>query len=478
MKTVIMAGGRGTRIQSLAPEVPKPMIPIDGKPVLEHEIICLREQGFTDLILTVSHMGDKIMDYFGDGSGVSPSTGEPFGVHIRYYIEGQPLGNAGALYKLYASGILGKKEDFLLLNADAVFDVDFRRFVQFHKDSHALATLFTHPNAHPYDSGLVIADEKHRVTAWLAKEDARPAYYKNRVNAGLHVLNTTALDVAGIVAGAVGAPDEQGNQVKIDLDRQVLKPLAGSGKMYCYDSPEYVKDMGTPQRYAAVCRDYASGLAAAKNLRNKQRAVFLDRDGTINRYRGFLRDIREFELLEQAADAIRELNNAGYLCIVVTNQPVVARGEITEEGLREIHNKMETLLGQEGAYVDAIYYCPHHPHKGFEGEVAELKINCDCRKPKPGMLLQAARDYHICLEESWMVGDSARDIQAGIAAGCRTVWIAGGEDAGNSHDMQPGCENVWIAGNEDGNAVKKGTHNYGQDVTASSLYAAVRYILS
>lgn len=149
------------------------------------------------------------------------------------------------------------------------------------------------------------------------------------------------------------------------LDRQLLKPLAGTGKMFCYDSPEYVKDMGTPERYDAVCEDYKAGRVSGKNLQNKQKAIFLDRDGTINKYVGFLRNINEFELLDGAADAIKKINASGYLAIVITNQPVIARGEVSFEELERIHNKMETLLGKKGAYLDAIYFCPHHPHKGY-----------------------------------------------------------------------------------------------------------------
>lgn len=408
MKAVIMAGGKGTRIASVARDIPKPMIPIEGKPVLEHELECLREQGFTDIILTVSHLGHVIMDYFGDGSGISPATGKSFGVKIEYFVEAEPLGNAGALFRLKDK----LTEDFLLLNADAIFDIDFGRFVVWHREKGGLATLFTHPNSHPYDSGLILADEDGAVRQWLTKEDARPQWYRNRVNAGLHVLSPALLE-------------KQPDTPKIDLDRQLLKPLAGTGKMYCYDSPEYVKDMGTPERYEGVCRDYAAGLVRARNLRNKQRAIFLDRDGTINRYVGFLRDIEQFELLPGAAEAIRRINASGYLAIVITNQPVIARGEVTREKLREIHDKMETLLGREGAYVDAIYYCPHHPHRGYPGEVAELKIDCDCRKPKPGLLLRAAEDYNIDLTKSWMIGDSQSDMQAGEAAGCKTALVDG-----------------------------------------------------
>jgi len=410
MKVVIIAGGKGTRISSIASDIPKPMIRIENKPILEYGIECLHDQGFTDIILTVSHLGNIIMEYFGDGTGVSPVTNKPFGVNITYYYEKEPLGNAGALFEIREQLI----EDFLLLNADAVFDVNFVRFVEFHKRHEGLVTLFTHPNSHPYDSGLIIADNNRTVQQWLTKEDNRPTYYRNRVNAGLHVISPRILDVEILTP-------------KVDLDRQLLKPLAGTGKMFCYDSPEYVKDMGTPERYLSICEDFIAGRVKRKSLQNKQKAVFIDRDGTINKYVGFLRRIDEFELIDDVVEAIKIINSSEYLAIVVTNQPVIARGEVSFKELTEIHQKMETLLGHEGAYLDAIYFCPHHPHKGCKGERPELKFNCKCRKPRPGMLLQAAADLNIDLKQSWMVGDGENDVKAGKAGGCKTALIGTAE---------------------------------------------------
>ena len=438
MKTVLMAGGKGTRISGLFPDIPKPLIPIKGKdgiekPVLEWEICSLRDQGFTEIIMTVSHMADQIIDYFGDGSR--------FGVNIKYFVEEIPLGNAGALFKIRAS--LGK-EPFLLLNADSVFDINFNKFVEYFKSSGGLVTLFTHPNSHPYDSGVIVSDSNGAVLQWLTKEDVRPQWYANRVNAGLHVIDPSVLDMVEVDPNIIGTQDNDGKTIKVDLDRQILKPLCGTGKMFCYDSPEYVKDMGTPERYEAVCKDFREGVVQSRNLMNKQKAVFLDRDGTINKYVGFLRNIDDFELLPGVSNAIKTINNSGYLAIIVTNQPVIARGEVTYEELNAIHNKMQTLLGREGAYVDAIYYCPHHPHKGYEGEIPELKIECECRKPKPGMLLEAANDFNIDLVQSWMVGDGENDIKAGKAAGCKTVLI--------------------------------GSDNYLQDVSVSSLEEFIKYL--
>ncbi len=400
MTAVIMAGGKGTRVASVNSQIPKPLLPVAGKPVLEHEIECLRRQGITDIILVVGHLGEQIAEYFGDG--------RDFGVHIEYIREETPLGTAGALYYLKER----LTDDFLLLNGDLIFDVDFSRLMAFHREHGALVTLLVHPNDHPYDSGLVIADRDGCVRGWLTKEDER-TWYKNCVNAGLHVLSPRLLK-------------QLKEPKKTDLDRDLIRPLILTGEVYACRSPEYVKDMGTPERIAEVERDIRNGLVRRKNLREKQRAIFLDRDGTINRYVGFLRDIDEMELLPGAAEAIRRINRSGYLTVVVTNQPVIARGEVTWEELDEIHRKLETLLGQEGAYVDDIFICPHHPDKGFAGERPEYKTECDCRKPKPGLLLQAAEKYNIDLAASWMIGDSDSDVQAGEAAGCRTVKLADG----------------------------------------------------
>jgi D,D-heptose 1,7-bisphosphate phosphatase len=431
MKVVIMAGGRGTRIASISSDVPKPMIKICGKPILEYQIENLKACGLIDIILVIGYLGNVIKDYFGDGG--------KFGVHISYFMEDHPLGTAGALFK-----IPQLREDFLLLCGDVIIDVDFNRFIQFHRKHDAWASLVSHPNGHPYDSSLLVTEiltpqvkggmpvDTKRVVRWLNKEDKR-LYYKNRVNAGIEIISPRLLEktMKNFVPRHIETPD------KVDLDRDVLKPNIESGNIYAYDTPEYIKDMGTPERYHEVEEDVKSGRVKSRNLRNLQKAVFLDRDGTINKYIGFLTKPDQLELIPGAAKAIKKINKSGYLAIVVSNQPVIARGDCTFEELQTIHDKMETELGKEGAFLDAIYFCPHHTDKGFPGERLEYKVDCECRKPKPGLLLEAAKDWNIDLLESYMIGDSDSDVEAGENAKVKgTLKIVRNKDNSLLHALQ------------------------------------------
>lgn len=419
MRAVIMAGGKGTRIASIAGDVPKPMIRMGGKPILERQTDNLKACGITDITLVIGHLGDIIRDYFGDGTR--------FGINIDYFVETTPLGTAGALFKMPQL-----TDDFLLLCGDIIIDVDFRRLIDFHKKHNAWATLVAHPNGHPYDSSIIVTQtlppsvpgglptDTHKVIKWMNKEEER-LYYKNRVNAGIEVISPLLLAEAmkNYVPRHPDVPD------KIDLDRDVLKPNINSGKIFAYDTPEYIKDMGTPDRYRETERDITSGVVRQRNLMNRQKAVFLDRDGTINKYVGLVKEPEQLELIGGAAEAVRRINKSGMLAVIVTNQPVIARGDCSWDTLQETNDRLETLLGKEGAYLDAIYVCPHHPDKGFAGERAEYKRACDCRKPKPGLLLRAAADFNIDISQSYMIGDSERDYGAGVAAGVKESILVG-----------------------------------------------------
>lgn len=402
MQAVILAGGQGTRLHSVNKQLPKPMLPIGGKPLLEHQIELLRSFGITDIILLVNHLKESIQEHFKNGSSHS--------VNISYYEEDAPLGTVGGV-KAIEEKITG---DFLVVYGDVMFDMDISRLIDFHQSNTSDCTLVLHPNDHPYDSDLVEIDAQSRITTFHSKPHDAQRYYRNLVNAGVYVFSKKIFSFLE-------------KDKKADFGKDVFPSIVSELKMFGYNTSEYLKDMGTPDRLEKVTRDLLSGKIAARNLKNRQRAIFLDRDGVLVEDKEYVSSPHELKLYPFTAAAVKKINTAGFLAIVITNQPVVARNLCTEDELRIIHNKLDTELGEAHALLDALYYCPHHPDKGFPDENPAYKIDCECRKPKPGMLLNAVRDFNIDLSASYFIGDHERDIEAGKRAGVKTIGVRTGQ---------------------------------------------------
>ena len=397
---VIVAGGKGTRLSALFGNIPKALVPVGGKPVLQHQLELAAKAGVRSATIFAGFLADQIAEFVGDGSR--------FGMNITVRVEDEPLGNAGAVLQ----SLKTLPESFFVMYGDVMMAVDLERMARVHRDHGAAFTAFVHPNDHPFDSDLIEADAEGRVTALHNAPHEPNRAYDNLVNAALYIVERNAL---------TPAPGKQ------DFTKDVMPGLIASGaKVLAYRSAEYIKDMGTPERLARVETDLKSGKLDLANAGKPRAAVFLDRDGTLNLEKGFLASQDGMELLPGVGAALKALRQAGYCLVVVTNQPVIARGEASENDVAAIHRRLQWELGKEGAYLDAIYLCPHHPDKGFAGERPELKIACQCRKPGIAMVEQACRELTLNAAASWMIGDQTRDIEMARRAGLRSILVRTG----------------------------------------------------
>ena len=428
-QAVILVGGKGTRLKEVSGNLPKPMVPVLGKPLLQYLIEQCVEYGISNIKLLASYKKEVIEDYFGDGS--------QYGASIQYIIEDVPRGTAGALM----DALPELDEQFLVVYGDTFFDIDLGSFWKFHQDQAGDASIFLHPNDHPHDSDLVEVDSDLQVQK-IHPYPHDNQWRQNLVNAAVYMFNKGALQ------GVDFASDRP------DIAKELFPlMLESKKKLYGYISTEYIKDMGTPKRLSKVEKDIDSGKVKLLKRQIPKMAIFLDRDGTINQEVNHLSSQEQFELINGVGEAICQINAAGILTVIVTNQPVIARGELKESELQVIHNKMDTLLGGQGAYIDRLYYCPHHTDSGFEGEIEALKFDCDCRKPKIGLFTQAKKDLNIVLEKSWVIGDSTRDILAAQNAGMKSILV------------------------RTGHAGKDGSYEVTPDFVAENLNEAVRLIL-
>ncbi len=395
MQAVIIAGGKGTRLRELNGNLPKPLVDIGGKPLLEHQILLARAHGIREILLLTGFGADAIQDFCQDGG--------KWDVEIKYHRESQPLGTAGAVLDAFDC----LKRDFIVLYADTMLNVNLRRMCSFHKQSTGL-TLFLHPNDHPHDSDLVEIDETNRIVQFHPYPHPPGGYFRNLVNAGLYVARKECLEPWYERRATLAYPFDFGKHLFPEM-------LAGGCHMLGYVSRDYIKDAGTPQRVYRVREDLLSGRIEAASWNCKKQAVFLAQEGMLNSFSDRLNFADESQLRPGAAEAVRTVNESGRLAIVVASHPVSAHSEYSQKALREIHNKFETLLGNEGAFVDGIYYSPHRTGDDRAGERFE-----------PVLLEKAASDLNIDTKHSWMIGGDRADIEAARRFGIRSILIQNG----------------------------------------------------
>jgi len=376
----IIAGGLGSRAHAMTGDrIPKALLPVASEPILFRQLEVLRREGVKDVTILAGHLGDQLSPAIAAAGILAP--------RVRVVVEREPLGTAGCL-----SALKGLGQDSLIVYGDMLFDMDLSRLAAFQRDRAAL---------------LTVVERDGLVKQILPAKTPRQGDFRNLVPAGLYAATPAFFD-------------RLADGVKADMIHDVLPALIAKGESIgVYNTPEYLRDVGTAKRHGMAEADIAAGRVERESLRHARPAIFFDVDGVLNADPGGHGVLHEDQvaLIPGAAEALRRALDAGFLTVGVTNRPQLAKGLMSRDSLDRILGRLETLLAREGAWLNRIYFCPHHPEKGHPGEVPELKIVCRCRKPAPGLLEEAARDLNIGLSRSALIGDSLRDVSAARAVG-------------------------------------------------------------
>lgn len=402
MRAIILAGGKGTRLLPLTETIPKPMVMICGKPLLQYQIELLKDNGITEITLIVNYLGEKIQDYFQNGTQL--------GVKIDYIFESEPLGTAGTIGKIAKN----LHEEFLVLYGDLLLNIDLRALAIFHKKHSGIGTLIVHPNNHPEDSDLLEVSPDSVITSIYSKPHSKDLIYHNLVNAAIYILSPKIVKYI-----PQNMPSDFGKDIFPSI-------ISKKQKLYGYRTHEYIKDIGTITRLKEAECDIEKGYYSQGSRLTKRKAIFIDRDGVINKEMDNVVKLEDVSLIDKSAQAVKSINNSQYLAIVISNQPQAAKGLCDVSQIDKIIKKVETILGAEGAYLDRIYTCLHHPDKGFAGENPSYKVLCECRKPNAGMIKSAAQDFNIDLSQSYMVGDTTTDALTAKNAGIKFIGVKTG----------------------------------------------------
>ncbi len=395
MDVLILAGGDGKRIKVLSKNKQKSLLEINNKTILRRQINQLSKIN-RKIYISIKENDKDIINEL-------KKTNKNNFIFIK---ENKKLGTAGCLKGLRDF----KLDNILVTYSDILFNINFKKFIKYHDEKNSDLTLFTHPNNHPYDSDLVEVDKNSRVTKFHNKY-SKKKYPGNLCLSGIYIIKKKLLKYLG-------------NNKYLDFSKNFLpKILKKKYRVFSYKSREYAKDIGTPNRFKSAIKEFNSDKFKKGNINSKIPAIFLDKDGVINIDKYNFKYQNPFKFINGTFEAIKKINENGYLAILITNQPAVAKGIISETKLIKDFKALESLLGQRGAYLDHIYYCPCHPEKGHKGEIKKYKRNCSWRKPNNGMILTAIKDLNIDKKKSYMIGDTGKDYLAAKKTGIKFIQV-------------------------------------------------------
>ncbi len=404
---VTSIGGKGTRIESNSKGLPKGLLDINGKSVIYRIAEQVSYSGIKNLFLLKGYKSE----FFDEEINKIENK---LNIKISSFVEDEPLGECGALWKI-KDRILSK--DLLFILGDIVFEVDLVRFVNFHNRLKSNFTLISHISSHPEDSDLIRAPNGVQITDFKFKTQPIKNQFKGFLgNAGISLFKKDLLDII--------QPSEDKE------DKNVFKNLAFkyfklSGKVFSYNTSEYIKDIGTPGRLHSAILDEKKKEIRKKNYKNKQKCLFLDRDNTLIYCKKdvYILTEEDIQIKLNKIPQLIKIRQKFDLCIIITNQPQVSMGFLTIDQLYNINSSLILQLLKLGLKIDDVSFCPHHPHKGFKGEISALKIDCFCRKPNPGMILHQTFLKNIDLKSSLLIGDSDSDKFAAQNAGIKFLNI-------------------------------------------------------
>lgn len=402
---VITAGGQGTRLLEITKDIPKPLFPINGLSCLERSIKIIINFGITKIYILSCYKKNILKEKV-------EILNSKYRINIKLIYEEQPLGECGGLWLIKNE----LKNDILFLNSDLVWDIDIRRFFIFHVEHQSDITLLTHTCTHPKDSDLISEFSNKQIFKFSLKP--HKGEYSQEMflgNSGIALFNSQMFESLNIPKG------------KPSFCNHILNSFKKSNlKVFSYNTTEFVKDVGTPKRFKEVELILKKGLVSSKSYRNPQKCLFLDRDNTLIScpIKEYITNKNQIKFLENNIIKISELRSNYNFAIILTNQPQISMGLISWQDVIKINSFIIQKCLEFGLKIDGFNVCPHHYHAGFVGEVSELKQECFCRKPKPGLFLDEAYFRNISLSQSLMIGDSEVDKIAANRAGCEFLNVA------------------------------------------------------